>query len=509
MAPAPLFTRGRVFLLVAAVSAWLCIMLPLFSQESYYWTYAQRPDLSYFDHPPMVAWLIWLGTALFGDGALGVRLGSWLCGLGVTLLGATMLRQFGVGARGQSMWMLLSIAAPILAMTHFLANPDSPLVMCWTLVMFAMWRAREGMLMWWLVAGIAAGGALLSKYTAAFLAASGVIVLLMDPMMRRQLRRPGPYAAVLMASVVFLPVLIWNFRNDFESFRFQTGERFARGELGWHWFLEFIGGQALVFHPVLVVAIGWSVLWWTRTVRRDPRGLWVLAFGLPLPLWFAASSLWIQVKINWLAPACVPLALGAVVWWMERGRILLRRRAARAAVWSLLMVPAVAPLAPLLALLPPNRGTSWTGWEEIAARAEIWEDRLDALDGIEGNLFFFAADYRDAAQLGRSVLLFRRNEKPPEHPLAGSIDFEPTMAQNVLGRRALQYDHWASPRSSVGQDAIFVLPRPQQRVDMVREAAKRFVSIQRVERVEVRRCGVHVLDADIFVCRGYKGPGAE
>ena len=53
-----------MFAVLAVVSAWLCAALPVFSQEAYYWTYAQHPDLSYFDHPPMVAWLIWLGTLI-------------------------------------------------------------------------------------------------------------------------------------------------------------------------------------------------------------------------------------------------------------------------------------------------------------------------------------------------------------------------------------------------------------------------------------------------------------
>jgi hypothetical protein len=38
----------------------------LVPQEAYYWNYAQHPALSYLDHPPMVAWLIGLGTKVLG-----------------------------------------------------------------------------------------------------------------------------------------------------------------------------------------------------------------------------------------------------------------------------------------------------------------------------------------------------------------------------------------------------------------------------------------------------------
>jgi hypothetical protein len=349
---------------------------------------------------------------------------------------------------------------------------------------------------------------MLSKYTGAFLAVSGAVLLATDPLLRAQLRRTGPYLAVLVATLLFLPVVYWNARHDFESFRFQTGERFAKAEFSGHWLLEFVLGQTAVFHPVVVVAIGCSIAWLARRWRHDARARWLLAFGLPLPLWFLASSLWIQVKANWLAPAAVPLLLGTVMWCMESCRRTTLPRSVRVAAYSVLLLPAAFLLAPAIRLLPPGRGSSWTGWEQIAAHAERWEDRFDPADGEEGNFFYFAADYRDAAQLGRSLLLRRRHGDPHGHPLAGSIDFEPTMAQNVLGKRALQYDHWNSPRDRVGQDAIFVLPRPEQRGEMVRAAARCFASIEKLDRLELCTLGVHIVDADFYLCRGYKGPVA-
>jgi len=53
----------------------------LIPDEAYYWQYAQHMDLSFYDHPPMVAWLIWLGTSILGHNEFGVRIGALLCGL--------------------------------------------------------------------------------------------------------------------------------------------------------------------------------------------------------------------------------------------------------------------------------------------------------------------------------------------------------------------------------------------------------------------------------------------
>src|SRR3954466_7411937 len=53
----------------------------LFPEEAYYWNYAKHLDIGYLDHPPMVAWLIHLGTWLFGNNEFGVRLFAVLSSL--------------------------------------------------------------------------------------------------------------------------------------------------------------------------------------------------------------------------------------------------------------------------------------------------------------------------------------------------------------------------------------------------------------------------------------------
>jgi len=493
-------TNRRLLLIAIGVSALLWLAMPIFAQESYYWCYAQHPDLSYYDHPPMVAWLIWLGTGLFGDGAAGLRAGTFLCGMGTLFAGLQLLRMFDAGERAVRAWLLMAVAVPTFVSVRFLTNPDPALCCFWMLTMVALWKARRGSLGWWLLAGLFAGCALLSKYTAAFLAVGGAIVLLFDPQMRRQLRRPGPYLGVVVAAVTFLPVLLWNFGNDFESFRFQTSGRWDKAELTLRWFGELLGGQLLVLNPVVAIAVPLATIWLVRRVRdRDATALWLLAFGAPLVLFFLANSLFVQVKINWLAPAALPLLLGVALWFERSGVAVARPIAVRRGAGVMIAAAALMLLAPLVEFFPQRRGSSWTGWHEIAARAEHWEGFIDEPDGLEGNCFFFAGDYRDAAQLTRNLKEVVAEIEPGEV-------VEPTMAQNVLGRQALQFDHWQDPRGCLGQDAIFVVTRPEQREDLVQAVRGRFDRIERVERVSVKRLGFEVLAADIYVCRKYRGP---
>ena len=499
-------TVNRLFWLVAALSLYLCLLVPVFSQEAYYWTYSQHLDLSYYDHPPMVAWLMWLGTALFGDGALGIRAGTWLCGLGTTWLGLKFLRDYGVGSVGQRLWVLMGIGVPALAVARVLANPDAPLVFFVTAATYAIHRARHGSGRWWLLAGAAAGAGLLSKYTASFLMVSGVLLLLFDRDYRAQLRAPWIYLGVLVAALVFLPVVIWNFGNDFESFRFQTEGRWKDAALQFRWIGQLTLGQLGLLNPLLALVIPAAVLWLFRRRRVDSAAGFLLAFALPLPLYMFAQSLWIQVKINWMTPAYVPLLLGVTLWWARSHFSIRRPKLAPVVAAALIWVQLLALAAPLVRLVPAGRGSSWAGWSEVAECAERWEDKIDAEDGREGNVFFFAADYRDASQLGRSLLLLWReqgvHQVPEGHPDCG----EPVMAQNVFSRPALQFDHWVRPESRIGQDAIFVLPRPQRRTEIVTEIGRHFQAMEKVEHIPVSQFGINLMDVDIYVCRHYRGP---
>jgi 4-amino-4-deoxy-L-arabinose transferase-like glycosyltransferase len=61
--------------------------LDLYADEAYYWTSSLRPAFGYLDHPPMVAYLAWLGSFLPG-GELGLRVPFAVCGALAIVLAA-------------------------------------------------------------------------------------------------------------------------------------------------------------------------------------------------------------------------------------------------------------------------------------------------------------------------------------------------------------------------------------------------------------------------------------
>ena len=101
--------------------------------------------------------------------------------------------------------------------------PDTALIPFAVAMLWSLVRLNEsGDGRWWLAAGLFAGLALLSKFTAIMLLPAVVAFMLVPDWRWRWLLQPYPWLAALIAVAVFSPVLIWNFQHDWASFRFQA-----------------------------------------------------------------------------------------------------------------------------------------------------------------------------------------------------------------------------------------------------------------------------------------------
>ena len=114
---------------VTLTRLWLAGHTELLPEEAYYWTYAKHPALGYFDHPPMVAWTIAVGTWLLGDTERGVRLVNtllWVCSC-VTLFRTARL-WFGERVAVWAAWLFVML--PIYVGVGFIVTPDGALAPC-------------------------------------------------------------------------------------------------------------------------------------------------------------------------------------------------------------------------------------------------------------------------------------------------------------------------------------------------------------------------------------------
>jgi 4-amino-4-deoxy-L-arabinose transferase-like glycosyltransferase len=300
---------------------WIAFETPLAPDEAYYWVWSRALSPGYLDHPPMVALWIRIGTALAGANTLGVRLlAPCSAALGSVLLYDSAERLFPGRRAGLTAAVLLN-ATLAMGAGAVIMTPDTPLLLFWTATMWAGARlATGGSPAWWLAAGAFAGGALASKYTAAFLPLGlAVYVLIASPGWSR---RKEPWLGGLIAALLFLPVVIWNFEHDWIGFLRQGG-RVAdwRPDRALGFIAELVGGQAGLATPgiaeLFTAGIAVSVRMAART--RDPAWTLLAAMSLPPALIFLQHALGDRVQGNWpviIYPAAAIAAAGltAPVW---------------------------------------------------------------------------------------------------------------------------------------------------------------------------------------------------
>jgi dolichol-phosphate mannosyltransferase len=273
-------------------------------EETYYWSYSRHLDFGYLDHPPMVAWLIRLGTDLFGQTEFGVRAGALCCGA-VTSLFVYKLARNLFGEASALAALLLTQSLPYFFLSGFLMTPDAPLAAAWAASLYFLERALIGnqSRAWWL-AGVSLGIGMISKYSIAILAPVMMAFMVWDPNSRHWLRRKEPYLAALLALALFSPVLVWNAQHEWVSFAFQTSRRVAEApQFALH---KLIGSIIVLITPTGLLAVA-GVLWtWPHRREGLPeaarrRRLFTLAILVPLSV-FAAFSLRHEVKLDWTGP---------------------------------------------------------------------------------------------------------------------------------------------------------------------------------------------------------------
>jgi 4-amino-4-deoxy-L-arabinose transferase-like glycosyltransferase len=277
-------------------------VIDLRTDEAYYWTWSKENVLSFLDHPPMIAWFIRFGTAIFGDTNLGVRFAGVLAMLVTQLLLADTVRRVTHDVRAVVIAVLMPEAALYYGLLMAKVSPDVALIPFATAMLWALVRLHEsGDGRWWLAAGLFAGLAMLSKFTAIMLAPAVLAFMLVPAWRRRWLRSPYPWAAALIAVVVFSPVLIWNWQHDWASFKFQFVRATATHEMSFRTVGDYIGLQfGLVGFILLPVVLSGVALTAWRGYRRGDAVAILLSTAVLVPFcYFFWKSLTLRVGDTW------------------------------------------------------------------------------------------------------------------------------------------------------------------------------------------------------------------
>lgn len=425
--------------------------LELIPDEMYYWVYSQHLALSYLDHPPLTGWLIAASTALLGDSVFGVR--ALLIPL--TLLAAWFFYRYGASMGGRTTGLLCVLALavlPFFSVSGVLMTPDAPMIVAWAAALYYFKRSLiDGEPKAFLGLGLAMGLGLLAKYAIALLAPAALVFMLVDERARRWFFRPEPYLAVVLASVIFSPVLIWNWQNEWASFLFQSTRRLVENP-SFSSYLVVVYA-VLLLSPV-VAAAGFYML---GPIRRElapdqrlRRFMLIMTF-VPLAVFFA-YGLFTVVKFHWTLPAWIallPMIMTALVRPIWPGTAALKpfhRLLVR--TWPptiLVLVILYGLLLHYLTLGLPGLKTGdfdagYLGWPEVAEVVHQLEQQVASETGQQP-IVAATRKWGVAAALAY------------HHP-DGRMDH--ITAQNIIGMSGSMWEYWFDPETDPNRPVILV-----------------------------------------------------
>ena len=480
-------------------------LMELSEDEAYQWLWSKHLALSYYSKPPLIAYTQFLSTWLWGDTVFGVRFFSPVIAAVLSLL---TLRFFAreINARAGFFLLLIMTASPLMAVGSILMTIDPLSVLFWTAAMFAGWRAvrEDAPTRSWLWVGLWMGLGFLSKYTELFQWLCWAVFFALWRPARKQLRRPGPYLALLVNLVCALPVLVWNYQHDWVTVAHVADDAGAGSP--WkptlRFLAEFLGAELALLNPFFFVGMVWAAIAFWRRGRHNPRLVYFFSMGAPLFLIYLLHSFHSRVLPNWIAPSILPLFCLMVAYWDTRWRL----GAGRIKGW----LAAGLSLGLVLVVLGHNTDIipKLTGWRlpvnlDPLHRVRVWsevarvagEARRDLLAegkpvfiitahyGLTGLVSFYLPEAREAVS-GTPLVYYRTSATPGN-----------------------QFYFWPGYTARKGENAIFIqeLSRGDpQPIPPPAPVAAEFESVTDLGIRSVMYHGRLCRPIQVFACRGLK-----
>lgn len=508
--------------------------MSLFFDEAQYWDWAQNLSWGYFSKPPMIAGLIWLSTHLFGNSVLGVKALvmllypiTALCMVGL----ARALWPTSSGVRTGMVAGALFMTIPVVGLMGLFASTDAPLILCWTLAAWALWRAQlTNRMRYWVGLGVAVGLGLMSKYTMAAFALTALWTLWGVHGPRRGLLRLGPWVAAGIALLLLGPNLWWNAHNGFPTLQHTAELTTQSGRSGGVVpTLVFLLGQMLMLGPVAVVAGLWlwrrpgtpadadntvpSSQWaplsqvlpaggWQDTEPRSPtseaarssayylaavssyRYLW--AVSLPLQLIAVVQALHADAHVNWAAPSMVGFCLLIA---SRLSQPLVPLASPRPTRWLLAVLVTNVLLASLVLHLRDIAGPNLPSRFDALVRMRGWQEAFDQLAPVLDE-----PTVKGLPVLAESRLLITQAAYNwRTHGIQ-------TVYWNPAGARDNHYALTHSLPDKVGADLLFVTDRA-----VPQDVLQRFAVTRLMQTAKVPLGPDRVTELHVYFLRGFLG----
>ena len=221
---------------------------PITGDEAFFYWWGVFPDWGYYDHPPMIGWLIALIRATLGDSIWSIRLPVVLLPLGI---GAALWWALHPVDKTRAAWALAFFWLAPINWLNTLITTDTPLIFWSVLSAAALMRAERqewsGYAAYGLygLSGVFIGCAFLSKYFAVVLGLTYTVYFLIY---RRD--RLACFALLVLCSLPFALVnLGYNASHGWPNIMFNVYNRNEGAVFEWRKPLMYVGMMAYLITP--------------------------------------------------------------------------------------------------------------------------------------------------------------------------------------------------------------------------------------------------------------------
>ncbi len=398
-----LLAFGGLLVLHGTVWFSLGMALDLHPDTTDHWVWSRHLSWGYYEHPPLIAWVMRLFTTCFGDTPFALHLGSQTLSLLSSVVLFLLARNlFGFGP---AFWAVAALeAAPLYSVGSLVFIIDSVLLLFYLLTAYFFWKGlEENRGRFWFLGGLTFGLALLSKLTAVLFPLAGAVFLLTHPRRRPWFKKPGPYLALAWGLLLFTPFLYWNSAHQWIAFRGQL-EKGLTGGQGWGQTAGFWLGQPVILGPALFLFFLAALFQGLRKTGREDRyayPFWLTV--VPLIFFGLASFRGKYTDPSWTV---IGWPFGAALFgqWFHQGWL----KTSKVKTWILALLVlvsgwlpigliAVHTFRPFLPLGPyGDRTLEFKGWKELGAAAGKAYDQF--FPG-QSQVYILADDYQLAGSI--------------------------------------------------------------------------------------------------------------
>ncbi len=291
--------RPLLFFIVVVALIRLVIspMFGLGVDEAHYVLYAKNLALSYFDHPPLIGWVQYIFTAIFGDNEFGARVGAIVMGFVATLLLYKLIYNIDKDVKSSFM-AIISLHSTILFNIIFLMIlPDTLLLPLMLLIIFSVINiTKNNNIFNWIILGILLGLAGLAKYSAILFIPPIFLYIIIKRRFDLVINKNILWT-IITAIIIILPVIFWNIDNHWLSFTYQANHVIGSTDISFKKFILSIFIQFVVYNPLLMPVAFYGLY---RSFKANNDYLFLSAlFGATIILFFSYASLYEVALPHW------------------------------------------------------------------------------------------------------------------------------------------------------------------------------------------------------------------